>query len=369
MSDDIFDAEPIEDRVAALSGEPPLALALRNGGQIQQLRTDFVTALQVAQPRDIRLVTKRAMDEAELLAERGFYSFPVKGGRVEGGSIELAMCLHRAWGNCHADCDVVEAAENHVTLRARFIDLESGATVARAFRGYVAPAPAKFASDPAQRERWYSMQFEANQSKAIRNVILRGVPAWLRDEAFRRAKESAGKLLLKGTSLPEARAKIVDWYRSIGKSQTDLERLRDRPMGSWTANDCVELKSTWTAIKVGDISVEEVFASFEDDTPAKPKQTGPTPADRARVQAQAQTEQPLAPVQETQQAMTAEQLEQEYGSAIAALGVCQSRDDLKDLQRSLPRGGTVEQKKALTEALKSANARFSNGNNGQQALV
>ena len=72
---------------------------------------------------------------------------------------------------------------------AHFVDLERGFTVSRVLR----KKKGKGAFRKPENHQTEDMTFQAAQSRAIRNVVLAGVPRWLTDQAKERAKDAVFK--------------------------------------------------------------------------------------------------------------------------------------------------------------------------------
>ena len=99
------------------------------------------------------------------------------------------------------------------------------------------------------------------------------------------ARLAASKHLLRGTTIEDAREMMVSRFKALGKREQDLERIINKPKGGWSATDMVDLKATYEGIKTGEITLDEVFATFGDEpvpAPTKTQPSTPTSADRAR---------------------------------------------------------------------------------------
>ena len=158
---------------------------VEQGGTLQRAGSQWVTAVQVQRPRNLREVERNLMEEAALAGETMYYGWGAGKDRIEGPSIELATAIHRCLTNNVVDQGPVEDFADGWVFSAVFIDLERGTTLTRKFR---------------QSKRWIvygkmdanrqdDIRFQIGQSKAIRNVILCAVPEWLVNKAISVAKE------------------------------------------------------------------------------------------------------------------------------------------------------------------------------------
>lgn len=240
-----------------------LARGLDSGRSIQRTSTGYTTAVRVAEPRDRREVFRRAKLDAELLGAGAWYSIPFKkrgGGtsRVEGPTVALAYSLLGAWGNAVAGAELVDQeADGSVWFLARFVDLETGITIERTYRGHCSPAPGSFRGEG--RARWESMQYDAQQSRAVRGVILRGLPAWLVAGAVEAARSAVSADQLGGLSIAQARALLVDKGAELGLEPARLAAFVGSPLEAWTQSECVELVAAIRAVRDGEAERDVLF--------------------------------------------------------------------------------------------------------------
>ena len=179
--------------VEPFTGEPETypAGTLTPPVPLMRSQTQFHTAVAVQRPRNLDKVVAAVLREAEFAGDAFYYSFPMGGKKIEGPSIGLAMAVAREWSNCAVPVEYYETPTEWV-FNAHFVDLERGFTVSRVFRKKKGKGVFKKLED----DRAEDMTFQAAQSRAIRNVVLAGVPRWLTDQAKERAKEA----VLKGIS-------------------------------------------------------------------------------------------------------------------------------------------------------------------------
>jgi hypothetical protein len=236
----------------------------QEGRALQRTQTAYTTAVQVQKPRQIAGVAHNVLKEAKLAKSSFYYGWPVKNKdgsvtRVEGPSIDLAMCLARNYGNCAID---VEGEENntHFMLKGVFIDLESGFTCPRLFRQRKTQSLGGKMQKDADRQE--DIVFQIGQSKAIRNAIVRAMPAWLIDQAIEVAKraEISG---INEENIHLARQKVLAFFEPYGVSSERIEAKVGKAVDEWTARDIADLRGMATALKEGRISADALFPKPE----------------------------------------------------------------------------------------------------------
>lgn len=247
------------------------AMSRVGGSAITRTQTHYQTAVAVQQPRRLKSVTDRVLEEAAMIGEDFVYSFRVKNkdgsqGVIEGTSIDGAMILLRNWGNAALECELAEEGPTHWVFRATVIDLETGFTTSRLYRQRKGEKHGRFDVDRAM-----DIAFQIGQSKAQRNVILRAVPAWLISRAVDTAHLAAEKEI---KNVPEAVAKTRAAFASLQVTDEQLLRRVGRPFDAWLPRDLVVMRATYRAIRDG---VTSVAAEFADDDSA-PAQSAPEPS-------------------------------------------------------------------------------------------
>lgn len=153
---------------------------------MQQIKTSYITAVAVQQPRNLEVVLKDFLVECKLMGEGGYYGWGVGKDRVEGPSIEFAMSAVRCFGNCAVEYDDVRETPTAYFFMAAFIDLEKGVTVRRPFR----QSRQWTVYGKMDAERKEDIRFQIGTSKAARNVILRALPGWFVEAGMEECKRS-----------------------------------------------------------------------------------------------------------------------------------------------------------------------------------
>lgn len=245
--------------------EAPLGLPaemLSQGKALQKAGTAFVTAVSVQRPRNLDKIVAAMENEAKYAGAKFWYKLPFGGG-IEGPSIGLAVSLAREWGNCAVTMDVQETEEAFF-FTGRFIDLEKGYQLERAFRQRKNPNLGKF-----DGERTQDIAFQIGQSKTIRNVILNSVPRWLVERTIEAAKAAVAAGITPEKLITE-RKKVVEAFGAKGVSLDRIVAKIGKGMTEWTAFDIADLRGDYEALKSGEASIEEVFPAAAPKAPEGP---------------------------------------------------------------------------------------------------
>ena len=269
-------SEEVLGKIIPFSGLPQEMSAtekmISSGMAIQKVQTAYTTAVAVQKSRSISRVTANVLEEAKLAGSSFYYGWTAKSkdgktSKIEGPSIDLAMCMARNYGNCALDVEEDETL-THYRFRGSFIDLETGFTCPRLFRQRKSQNIGMKDTDRAE-----DITYQIGQSKAIRNCITRAMPSWLIDLAIDTAKASELNKI-KPENIAIARAKSFEFFRHYGVSQERIEAKISRKLDDWTPQDIVELRGMATALKEGRVSDKELFPEVEEKEVAKEEKKG-----------------------------------------------------------------------------------------------
>lgn len=283
------------DRIQPWGGteETGAERVIQEGRALQRVQTTYTTAVAVQKPRSISRISANVLEEAALAGRSFYYGWSVKNkdgsrSKIEGPSIDLAMCMARNYGNCVIEVEAEETV-THYQFRGVLIDLESGFTCPRLFRQRKNQSLGKFDHD-----RQEDIVFQVGQSKAIRNAIIRAMPEWL----VSRAIEVAKKAELDGINpenIVEARGRALAYFTPYGVTEARISDKLSRGIDEWTPDDIVDLRGMATALKEGRVSAKELFPLAETK-PTEPPPTQPeTGADEAAEGAAEAAEAPAPP--------------------------------------------------------------------------
>ncbi len=263
--------------VEPFTGEPETYPAGTSAPSVPLMRsqTQFHTAIAVQRPRNLDKVVAAVLREAEFAGDAFYYSFPMGGKKIEGPSIGLAMAVAREWSNCAVPVEYYETPTEWV-FNAHFVDLERGFTVSRVFR----KKKGKGAFKKLEDDRAEDMTFQAAQSRAIRNVVLAGVPRWLTDQAKERAKEA----VLKGISkegLAAATEKALKFLAGYGITEARVLAVLGKPKHKWASEDIASLRGMASQLKDGQATAEQLFPATEAQA-ERPTAAPPAPETKVK---------------------------------------------------------------------------------------
>jgi hypothetical protein len=237
------------------------ALASMGTRGLTRTETRYQTAVVVQVPRDMDRLAERVYKEATIARDDFFYAFTVKGkdprtgeyvpSVIEGPSIDGAMIMLRNWGNAVCDPELIEEGPTHWVFSATFIDLETGFTSTRLFRQRKGEKHGKF-----DAERAMDIAFQIGQSKAIRNVVIRSLPAWLVARAMDAAKLACEKDY---ENVKDALPRIFSGFARLGVNQEQLEKKVGRAAEHWLPRDCVLLRAIFKAINDRQTTPQDEF--------------------------------------------------------------------------------------------------------------
>lgn len=195
MTDQFFDdaPSPLDLARQATAQRDQVAALSRSGGATMATRGTYSAAMQVQVPRELNKLTQRFLTECDLLGDAGIYGWGSGKDRVEGASVELALCLARNWGNCAVEPgETVDIGDSYI-MNPAFVDLETGFTYGRPFK-LSKRFPVHGRHDEFRKD---DMRFGIGASKAARNVILKALPAFLVEQGIAQCKAGARSRLEK----------------------------------------------------------------------------------------------------------------------------------------------------------------------------
>ena len=164
-------------------------------------------------------------------------------------------------------------------FNAHFVDLERGFTVSRVYRKKKGKGVFKKLGD----DRAEDMTFQAAQSRAIRNVVLAGVPRWLTDQAKERAKDSVLKGINK-EGLASATEKALKFLAGYGITEERVLAILGKPKNDWASEDIATLRGLASQLKDGQATAEQLFPAIsarEQPAPEAPRGKRGRPAKAA----------------------------------------------------------------------------------------
>jgi hypothetical protein len=231
------------------------------GGPIalsQEVRAEVDTQITTAKryPRSIRTFKQQAMEMAtfdEETAEGCFYSLPRGGKPIEGPSARLAEIVLSAWGNVRADAKVVAVGDKDLTAEAMTWDLEKNVAIRVQVKRRITDKFGKRFSDDM-----IVVTGNAACSIALRNSVFKVIPMVYTKAIYHEARRVAiGDV----QTLASKRALMVQHFQKMGVTDKQIFAVVGKEnIEEIGLDELATLKGMATAIKDGDVSVDEAFA-------------------------------------------------------------------------------------------------------------
>lgn len=257
-----------EERSVVHGASEAMSLVVQ-GQALARAENDSMIAVAVQRPRNPKKVLTDAILELGLAPEEAksaYYSIPYREKQpdgswrmvpVEGPSIDAAMVLARLWGNCNTTARLLSEDETGATVAGIFVDFQTNFRVERPMRVSKVVKRRSGGVYTLDPQRWLAA-LQAGASKAQRNAVLKGVPAWLVSTYVAKAKAIAA-----GDPDSKADPKKVDGLlRAFARFNVDLpilEKHVGRPRGEWTGEDLAVLIGIGNAVKDGQMTAAEAF--------------------------------------------------------------------------------------------------------------
>lgn len=220
-------------------------------------------------PRSLTAFLKRAREMVSIDQETAascIYSRPVgkKGNKViyaQGESIRLAEIVAATYGNLRVGAIITEMTPRHVKAIGMAQDLESN----YAIKSEVVESTVKRNGVPYD-ERQRVVTAKAAQSKAIRDVIFRVIPKSICKPLATLAKEIA---LGEGETLKQRRDRLISWIANVQiEPRRIFTALGVEGVEEVGIDELITLTGVRTALKDGDITLDEAFPPLEEETKA-----------------------------------------------------------------------------------------------------
>lgn len=242
------------------------AMTAPAGTAMQRVQTEVITAVKVQEPRTERItkLVREAEQEANLMGEDCYWSWPVKEKNPETGqyetkeltglSIDGSLMLLRHWRNTDVDCKH-EEFEDRWVFTVRTVDLEAGISLKMQHR----KARCDVERGRFDRERLIEMDFGTGQSKAVRNSIERILPKYL----VRRCISAARHAELNKSRKPDERELALRdiWARAqeLGVTGDQLRKRMGKPSKAYTPSDIATAKALLRSIEEGEATAQQIF--------------------------------------------------------------------------------------------------------------
>lgn len=251
--------EVVNDLVAMGPGEALIA----QGASIVRLENSTQMSVAIQRPRDEAKILAAALKELDLypsMAEEVLYVKPVgkntstgKMAYAEGLSVRAAESLANRWSNSSYGCEITAEDDLTVQLAGVFLDYENNTrhvVVGRVAKSYKSSKGVIVKRGPDQLE----LAVKAEQSKVLREVVLRSLPAGLKKEYENKVRQ-----LLSGGKVENRKKGIVARFTDLGIPLETLEAHRGKKIDAWEHEDIVILFGIAAAIRDGELTREGAF--------------------------------------------------------------------------------------------------------------
>jgi hypothetical protein len=206
-------------------------------------------------PRSIRHFKQQALEMAtfdEETAEGCFYSLPRGGKPIEGPSARLAEIVLSAWGNVRADAKVIGQDEKEITAEAMTWDLEKNVAIRVQVKRRITDKYGK-----RYKDDMITVTGNAACSIALRNSVFKVIPMVYTKSIYQAARQVAiGDV----QTLAAKRAAMVQHFQKMGVTDKQIFAVVGKEnIEEVGLDELAALKGLATAIKDGDVSVDEAF--------------------------------------------------------------------------------------------------------------
>jgi hypothetical protein len=176
---------------------------------------------------------------------------------ASGLSIRAAEDLANRWCNSSFGAEILSDDGEVVSGVAVFLDYERNLRRAFPFR-----VSRKYKGKDGTMRRWPEDRFndvtvKASLSKALRECILRSLPAGLKAEYERKVREILASKA--SGNKADAVGRMLQAFTRMGVGKDEIERLRGKDLAAFDSTDITEMGAIYNAIEEGDTTVAQAF--------------------------------------------------------------------------------------------------------------
>lgn len=231
---------------------------LDSGGTLEILaRGEIDIQIRTAKtyPRSIKKFTTNATDLAcldEDTASSCIYALPRGNKTIEGPSARLAEIVMSTWGNCRAGARTISEDDRYVTAQGIFLDLQNNTAISFEVRRKITDRHGDKYNDDM-----IAVTANAACSIALRNAVFKGIPKALWEPVYKAARQTA---IGDAQSLSARRLRLIEYFGKMGVTPDRIcSAINKAGIEDIGADEILILKGVATAIKDGDISIENAF--------------------------------------------------------------------------------------------------------------
>lgn len=228
---------------------------------VNEAEIDKQIATAKKYPRSIKMFRNEALQMATLtedVASECIYALPRDGKTIEGPSARFAEILASAWRNCRAGSRPVGEEAEFVVCEGAFYDLERNVAINYQVKRRITDKKGR-----RYKADMIGTTANAGCSIALRNAVLKGIPKALWVDIYEAARRTA---VGDQQTLVNRRAKALEFLQKQGATEEMVLALLGVPgVEDITLDHLVVLKGLATAIKEGDTTVEQAFATTQGE--------------------------------------------------------------------------------------------------------
>jgi hypothetical protein len=292
--------EPMDIGTMGQSGPATAGDLISRGEQMLQIRTKSQLMVAVQRPRNLDKFAAKMQAMAAQAGDDFYYSIPYKNHKkgcrdryncdcpsqpVEGPGVGLARAGAAEWGNCAMEVRIEAETENEWLIRADWIDFENNFSRSEVKR-VSKLKPAKGGGYYKASDKDLDNVYQIGASKVERDCILRALPRYIIEACFQTAKAAA---LAEKAPIPTQINRLLQKFKEMDVTVDMIERLIRCPFSEKglqmadksAASVCAHLRGILTALRGGEITVEEIFGAGTEPEPDPPNAGGtstPSPA-------------------------------------------------------------------------------------------
>lgn len=320
--------ESLDQHMSTLQSQTPRSIGAPG---LMQVKTKYSTAVKGIEPRIMKDVERRCLEEAALMGDSCYYSWKQGGKIIEGLAVGAALMAIRNWGNCAVDVVVESPDPDADIFYAAFVDLETGFNLVRPFRQRREAPRKKSGESTYDGDRGLDVVYQIGASKAIRNVALNALPTWLKDEIMNKGKENVTAKINK-MGIEKAKDMVKTKANSLGINLERLEVVYGKEKG-WSTKDVVMISSALRNIEDG----------FEKDTELFPERVGtaePMKQEQPKEKSKDSTPQQEQP-KDSPLSVPAEYGVKEFEDIASRIDACTTQDAIMEIYNS-----TIQRKRS-----------------------
>jgi hypothetical protein len=250
------------DVIATSAGAPGMEIVAQ-GATLVKLENSTQMSLAIQRPRNEAVILSAAKKELDLypsMAKEAIYTKPV--GRndanqmqyAEGLSIRAAESLANRWTNSSYGCEITGEDEDTVNLAAVFLDYENNTrhvSVSRVSKKMKKRDGTVITLSPDRLE----LKVKAEQSKLLRERILRSLPAGLKKEY-----ENKARFIIKAEPVANIRNALIERLADLKIPVEKVEKARGGvKIADMKKDQLTELIGLVNAIRDGETDAETAF--------------------------------------------------------------------------------------------------------------